>query len=34
MDFFLKTETLKLDHKIAANMTAFDERFFVQDAKV
>lgn len=34
MDFYLKNETLKLEHKIIENMTAFDERFFVQDTKV
>jgi hypothetical protein len=34
MDFYLKNEIFKLEHKIIENMTAFDERFFVQDTKV
>lgn len=34
MDFFTKNETKKLEHKIEANNTAFDERFFNQDAKI
>jgi hypothetical protein len=34
IDYYLKNETLRLDHRITENMTVFDERFFVQDSKV
>ena len=29
MDYYLKNEALRLEHRITENMTAFDERFFV-----